>query len=73
MGQETQLQSVMTLLNDVVAPGVTEILRRLHNIPPPGDNPALQDEIEGIQGVAQHMADSINAELSPPAPETPTT
>lgn len=64
---EQQLQDALTILRDVVSPGVTEILNRLDAVPT--DNPAVQDEIDGVKAVAQEMADRINAKLNPPAPE----
>lgn len=66
MAQELELQQIQTLLNDVVAPGVTEIITRLNNIPV--DNPAIQDEIDGIRSAAQGIADQINVVLNPPPP-----
>ena len=69
MAQEDQLKEVQSLLVDVVAPGVTEIIRRLDSLPT--DNPAIQDEIDGIKGAARAMADQINAKLNPPAPPEP--
>jgi hypothetical protein len=65
--QETQLQESLGILRDVVAPGVTEILTRLDAVPT--DNPAVQDEIDGVRAVAQEMADKINAKLNPPVPD----
>lgn len=64
--QEEQLQETQALLRDTVAPGVTEIIRRLNSIPT--DNPAIQDEIDGVKSAAQQMADEINAVLNPPPP-----
>jgi CHASE3 domain sensor protein len=66
MGQEDQLKEVQTLLTDVVAPGVTEIINRLNALPT--DNPAIQDEIDGIKAAGQSMADQINATLNPVTP-----
>lgn len=65
--QEEQLQDAQALLN-TVAVGVTEIISRLNTVPP-SENPAIQDEIDGIKGVAQGMADQINAVLNPPPTE----
>jgi CHASE3 domain sensor protein len=64
--QEAQLQDALSLLG-VVASGVTEIISRLEALPT--DNPAIQDEIDGVKASAQSMADQINAVLNPPAPE----
>lgn len=64
MSQETQLQDIQSLLTNTVAPGLAEILTRLNNVPT--DNPAIQDEIDGIKAAAQGLADSINLALNPP-------
>lgn len=65
--QESQLQEVQTILN-TVATGVTEIITRLNALPT-ADNPAIQDEIDGIRNLARSMGTEIDAVLNPPAPE----
>lgn len=65
MAQETELQEIQAVLN-TVSIGVTEIISRLNNLPT--DNPAIQDEIDGIRAVGQRMADEIAAVLNPPTP-----
>lgn len=63
--QEVQLQEALALL-ETVATGVTEILKRLNELPT--DNPVIQDEIDGIRAVARNMRNQIDAQLNPPVP-----
>lgn len=65
MSQETELQEAKAVL-DTVSTGVTEIISRLNNLPT--DNPAVQDEIDGIKAVGAKMAEDINAVLNSPPP-----
>lgn len=63
MSQEQELQDAKAVL-DTVSTGVTEIISRLNNLPT--DNPAIQDEIDGIKAVGAEMAAKISAVLNPP-------
>lgn len=65
--QEGQLQEVQTILNTVAA-GVTEIIMRLNALPTT-DNPAIQDEIDGIRDLARNMSTQIDAALNSPVPD----
>ena len=67
--QEEQMQEVLGLLTNTVAPGVTEIIKRLNALSVPTDNPALQDEIDGVKEAARTMAAEIDTVLNPPVPD----
>lgn len=69
--QEEQLQEALGLIRNTIAPGVTEIIRRLGEVTVPTDNPALQDEIDGVKEAAGNMASQINAVLNPDPEPTP--
>lgn len=71
MNQEDQLKQILVLLQSV-ASGVSQIITISNGLP--GDNPAIQDEIDSIKQIGQQISDSINATLNPtPATGEPVT
>ena len=65
MAQEQTLQQVLALVT-TNGEGLTTIITMLTELR--DNNPALQDEIDGILAEAQTQADKIQAVLNPPTP-----